>query len=155
MPETNDEIVKYAKRRNPINHPSVMFRKQDIVAAGNYPEVRKCQDWYLWTNLLVNGYKLYNIQDVLVYMREDETTFKRRSGWRYFKIQKNLFKEMRRRSFITIPQYVSNVSVRFCSAILPNGVRQMIFKTFMREKTKNVHNSSNNVKNLGFGDRKG
>lgn len=134
VPETNEEIIKFVKWRSPMNHPSVMFRKKDILAVGNYPEVRKCQDWYLWTNLLMNGYQLYNIQEMLVYMREDRKTFKRRSGLQYFKIQKQLYKTMRKNKFISVPQYMAAVSVRFCSAIAPNGVRQALFKKFMREK---------------------
>ena len=84
----------------------------------------------------MNGYKLYNVQEILVYMREDDTTFKRRSGWRYFKIQKDLYNIMRKAKFISAPQYVAAVSVRFCSAMAPNGVRQALFKKFMREKVK-------------------
>ena len=136
VPETNEEIIKFVKWRSPMNHPSVMFRKKDILAVGNYPEVRKCQDWYLWTNLLMNGYELYNIQEILVYMREDRKTFKRRSGLKYFKIQKQLYKKMRKNKFISVPQYMAAVSVRFCSAIAPNGIRQALFKKFMREKVK-------------------
>ena len=138
VPETNEEIIKFVKWRSPMNHPSVMFRKKDVLAVGNYPEVRNCQDWYLWTTLLMNGYKLYNVQEILVYMREDNTTFKRRSGWRYFKIQKNLYNKMRKAKFISVPQYTIVVSVRFCSAMAPNGVRQALFKKFMREKVKTM-----------------
>ncbi|MBR3132337.1 glycosyltransferase [Candidatus Saccharibacteria bacterium] len=136
VPETNEEIIRFVKWRSPMNHPSVMFRKKDILAVGNYPEVRKCQDWYLWTSLLMNGYQLYNIQDILVYMREDKTTFKRRSGWQYFKIQKQLYDKMRKKKFISVPQYAAAVSVRLCSAIAPNGVRKALFQKFMREKVK-------------------
>lgn len=136
VPETNDEIIKFVKWRSPMNHPSVMFRKKDILTVGNYPEVRNCQDWYLWTNLLMNGYKLFNVQEVLVYMREDDTTFKRRSGLRYFRIQKQLYKKMRKAKFISAPQYVVAVSVRFCSALAPNGLRRALFKRFMREKVR-------------------
>ena len=137
VPETTDEIVKFVKWRSPMNHPSVMFKKQDILAVGNYPEVRNCQDWYLWTNLILNGYRLYNVQEILVFMREDNTTFKRRSGMRYFKIQKHLYDKMREAKFISLPQYMTAVSVRFCSAMAPNAVRQTLFKKFMREKVAN------------------
>ena len=137
VPETNEEIIKFAKWRSPMNHPSVMFRKKDVLAVGNYPDVRNCQDWYLWTRMLMNGYQLYNVQEILVYMREDRTTFKRRSGWRYFKIQKKLFKTMRKGKFMSLPQYMIVIPVRFCSAMAPNGVRQALFKKFMREKVAN------------------
>ncbi len=134
VPEKNEDIIKFAKWRSPMNHPSVMFRKKDILAVGNYPEVRKCQDWYLWTNLLMNRYQLYNVQEILVYMREDRHTFKRRAGLKYFKIQKQLYDNMRKNNFISVPQYMVAVPMRFCSAMVPNSIRQALFKKFMREK---------------------
>ena len=136
VPETNSEIIKFSKWRSPMNHPSVMFRKKDVLAVGNYPEVRNCQDWYLWTNMLMNGYQLYNVQEILVFMREDRTTFKRRAGWRYFKIQRKLFRNMRKRKYMSLPQYMIVVPVRFCSAMAPNGLRQKLFEKFMREKVQ-------------------
>lgn len=136
VPETNEEIVKFVKWRSPMNHPSVMFRKKDVLAVGNYPEVRNCQDWYLWSEMLMSGYRLYNVQEILVYMREDRTTFKRRSGLKYFKIQKKLYDKMRKRKFISVPQYAVAVSVRFCSAMAPNGLRKKMFETFMRDKVE-------------------
>ena len=36
LPEYHEEIAAYAKRRNPINHPVVMFRKSAVIAAGGY-----------------------------------------------------------------------------------------------------------------------
>lgn len=134
VPETNDEIIKFAKGRNPFNHPSVMFRKGDVLAVGNYQNVRFCQDYFLWVNLLASGYKGYNLQEVLVYMREDEKTFKRRSGKDYFKIQKKLLKMMREKDFLTYPQYLKALTIRFGSAYAPNWLRQALFKRFMRSE---------------------
>ena len=136
VPEKNKEILVFAKMRNPINHPSAMMKKKDVLTVGGYKNVKFCQDYYLWTDLLANGYRCYNIQEVLVYMREDANTFKRRSGKKYFKIQKDLISKMRKQGLLTIPQYYKTVSVRFCSAFMPNWCRQSLFKKFMREGVK-------------------
>lgn len=84
----------------------------------------------------MNGYKCHNIQEILVYMREDKTTFKRRAGWKYFKIQKHLYDKMRKKKFISLPKYMVVTSVRFCSAMAPNQLRKAMFQKFMREKVK-------------------
>lgn len=134
VPKTNEKIIEFAKNRNPFNHPSVMFRREDVIRAGNYQNIRFCQDYFLWINLLAEGYKGYNLQEVLVYMREDKNTFRRRSGREYFKIQKELFNMMREKNFLTYPQYVRAMMIRFGSAYVPNWLRQALFKKFMREK---------------------
>ena len=134
VPETNAEILQFIKKRNPFNHPTVMFKKQDVVEVGNYSNIKFCQDYYLWAGLLASGRKGSNVQDVLVYMREDKNTFKRRSGKRYFKIQKQLMKKMRGLGLISGPEYASAVSIRFCSSFAPNWLRKMMFEKFMRRE---------------------
>ena len=40
-PETHEEIITFAKKRNPFNHPCVMYKRSAVEAAGGY------QDFYL------------------------------------------------------------------------------------------------------------
>ena len=136
VPEQNNQIIDFAKRRNPFNHPTVMFRKSQVLAVGNYKDIRYCQDYFLWIDLLSNGCWCYNIQEPLVYMREDENTFKRRSGIKYFKIQKQLLQYMRKNDFLGFSSYYKSLSIRFCSAIAPNFIRQKMFNKFMRQEIR-------------------
>lgn len=133
VPQNNREIVSFSKRRNPFNHPSVMFRKEDVLKAGNYSNVRYMQDYYLWIDMLSAGMQGYNIQEPLVWMRADSNLFKRRSGKLYREIQVNLFKKMKNIGYITYSEYVISVSLRICSASAPNWLRQLIFKKILRK----------------------
>ena len=133
VPETHEEILAFAKKRNPFNHPSVMLRKADVLAAGNYQEVRYLQDYYLWTAMLVKGLKGHNLQEVLVHMRADENLFQRRSGKEYIRIQTNLFKWMWQNGLITRGEYWSSCIIRTISGRMPNSVRQILFKKVLRK----------------------
>ena len=133
VPETNESIVAFSKKRNPFNHPSVMYRKRDVLKAGNYTTVRYMQDYYLWIDMLIAGMKGYNIQEPLVLMRADSNLFRRRSGRLYVEIQINLFKKMRDVGFITYPQYLKSTAIRICSASAPNWMRQFMFKKILRK----------------------
>lgn len=133
VPENYFEIVKFAKTRNPFNHPSVMFKKQAVLDSGNYQDVRYMQDYYLWIHMLIDGFKGYNIQQPLVYMRADSNLFKRRSGKLYREIQINLFKYMRDKGFITNSQYVKSCVLRIGSSMAPNWLRQYLFKKVLRK----------------------
>ena len=132
VPETNDEIIRFVKTRNPFNHPSVMFKKSNILKVGNYQNIRFCQDYFLWVELLSNGLEGYNLQEILVYMREDSKTFRRRSGKEYFLIQKKLLDLMKSKKMITQTQYLKSLSIRFCSSYAPNWLRKKMFNKFMR-----------------------
>lgn len=133
VPEMTEQIVEFAKKRNPFNHPSVMFRKSAVLAVGNYQDVRYMQDYYLWTRMLIAGYKGYNIQEPLVWMRADSKLFKRRSGKLYREIQINLFKYMRDHDFISGSQYILSCVLRVGSSIAPNWLRKYLFMRFLRK----------------------
>lgn len=133
VPEKNEDIRRFAKRRSPFNHPSVMFRKSDVLRCGNYSTVRYMQDYYLWVAMLINGCKGYNIQEPLVYMRADGSLFKRRSGKQYRKIQLDLFRYMKDKGFISFREYLSSCIIRVLSAAAPNGLRRFVFKRILRK----------------------
>ena len=83
VPETDEEIRRFAGRRNPFNHPTIMFRKSSVLKAGNYKDCLGFEDYYLWARMLGCGAKGYNIQETLVYMRTGEGMYKRRGGFLY------------------------------------------------------------------------
>ena len=134
VPEINDQIIEFAKKRNPFNHPSVVFQKDAVISVGSYKDVRNLQDYFLWVDLLLAGYKGYNIQIPLVYMRADNNLFKRRSGKKYIKIQNDLLKYMKGKKFITKKQYIISKFIRTCSGYAPNWLRQWLFKKTLRKK---------------------
>ena len=133
VPEQPEDIAEFAKTRNPFNHPSTMYRKEAVLAAGNYQDIRFMQDYYLWVRMLIAGYRGYNIQEPLVWMRADSELFKRRSGKLYRDIQLNLFKYMREQGFISYPQYIKSCALRVGSSMAPNWLRQYIFKKVLRK----------------------
>lgn len=133
VPETSDRILEFAKKRNPFNHPSVMYRKKDVLAVGNYPDTQYIQDYYLWIFMLMAGFKGHNLQEPLVWMRADSNLFKRRSGKTYRKTQIELFKYMKDQKFITNRQYVKSCTLRSVSSIAPNPLRRFVFKKVLRK----------------------
>lgn len=68
-PEKQEEIIEFAKKRNPFNHPCVMYKKSAVEAVGSYQDFYLLEDYYLWLRLLMAGYQGYNIQEPLLHMR--------------------------------------------------------------------------------------
>lgn len=133
LPESSIAIRKYAKLRNPINHPVVMFRKNAVIAAGSYQHFPLFEDYYLWVRMLLNGAQFYNIQESLLYFRLSPDMFKRRGGWKYaqdeFKFQCKLLSL----GFIGYFQFMKNASIRFISRMIPNEVRGLLYKKILRK----------------------
>lgn len=132
LPQTNGEILEFAKKRNPFNHPCVMYKKTDVMAVGSYKDFYLLEDYYLWIRMLLKGYQGYNIQDSLLYMRAGADMYKRRAGIRYLCSQMNLFDFMLKQHFITRKQYVLSCLIRGGSALAPNWFRRFLFKKKLR-----------------------
>lgn len=132
-PETYDEIVVFAKKRNPFNHPCIMYKKSDVEAAGGYQDFYLLEDYYLWIRMLMRGYLGYNVQEPLLWMRAGSDMYKRRASWNYAKTQQALFKYMKNCGFISSGQYVKSVIIRGCSSLAPNWLRRIVFKKKLRK----------------------
>lgn len=132
LPEFHDDIWQFAKRRNPINHPVVMFRKSAVLAVGGYRHFPLFEDYYLWIRMLMNGAKFYNIQESLLYFRFSQEMFKRRGGWRYAMEELRFQRMMKQIHFISCSEFVKNIFVRFSTRIMPNSLRTIIYKKLLR-----------------------
>ena len=132
-PETNAEIVEFAKKRCPFNHPCVMYKKSAVEAAGSYQDFYLLEDYYLWLRMLMAGYQGYNIQEPLLHMRAGSEMYKRRAGWKYAKTQMRLFRFMMDSGFIGNGQYLKSCLIRSGSALAPNWLRKFMFEKVLRK----------------------
>ena len=133
VPEKNEEIIQFAKKRNPYNHPCVMYKKIAVESVGSYQDFYLLEDYYLWLRMIMAGYKGYNIQKPLLYMRAGSDMYKRRSGWQYAQSQLNLLKYMKKNNFIKNSQYLKGCVIRSGSSLAPNWLRKFMFERILRE----------------------
>lgn len=133
VPEKQKEIIAFAKKRNPFNHPCVMYRKSAVEAAGGYQDFYLLEDYYLWIRMLQKGFIGYNIQTPILWMRAGSDMYKRRGGWKYVGSQIQLFKYMEQSGFISSGQYRLQSFIRFVGAIIPNWLRTILFNKLLRK----------------------
>lgn len=132
-PESNAEIIEFAKKRNPFNHPCVMYKKSAVEATGSYQDFYLLEDYYLWLRMLMAGYQGYNIQEPLLHMRAGSEMYLRRAGWKYAKTQVRLFTFMKQQGFIGNSQYIGSCVIRTGSALAPNWLRKFMFGKVLRK----------------------
>lgn len=134
VPKKHEDIVRFAKKRSPFNHPSVMYRKTAVVQAGFYEDYRYFEDYNLWVTMLYQGFKGYNIQKNLVYMRAGEDMYKRRGGISYVGCIYRFNRHLRQMGFISMPSFLSGVIIRTAVSLIPNGVRSRLYKKILRKE---------------------
>jgi glycosyltransferase involved in cell wall biosynthesis len=132
LPEAHTDLVQYFKSRNPLNHPSVMFKKQAILKVGGYKHFYLLEDYYLWARLIYSNYKLYNIQESLLLFRANPQMMSRRGGFDYAKSEVRLFNEFRKLKLISLVDFCKNVLIRVSVRLLPNGCRTFLYEKLLR-----------------------
>lgn len=84
-PEKPDvrDYLKYS----PFIHPSVMFRREPLYAVGGYAEDKltlRCEDYELFMKMAAQGYKGYNLQEILFKYQESSKKYGRKKFRYYF-----------------------------------------------------------------------
>lgn len=133
VPIGNFNIRKYMKKRDGLNHVAVMFRRSEVLRAGNYQDWHYNEDSYLWLRMYLAGCVFDNLDKVLVNVRVGSDMYKRRGGWRYYKSEEALQRLRWKNDIISFPRYLMNCSIHFMiKCLMPNKVRALVFQKFLR-----------------------
>ena len=133
MPEQHDAVVEFMKFRNPINHMTVAFRKSLALKADGYWEKRYFEDYNLWYEMYKVGAKFYNIQTPLVNARIGNNMVARRSGYSYYKYEKELNEKFLKDKYITPVEYGLYMSLKFILRVLPVNMLSWVYKKALRK----------------------
>lgn len=131
VPLTDAEIKEYQRRRDGLNHVSVMFRKTAVLRAGNYQHCPLMEDTLLWVNMFKNGATAMNIDDELVYVRIGKGMYERRGGWEYYQKYKQARKKVYATGYISWWDYKYTLLVQLAVALMPNKLRGFVFKRLL------------------------
>tara|TARA_Y100000590_G_scaffold470251_1_gene663089 strand:+ start:2279 stop:3100 length:822 start_codon:yes stop_codon:yes gene_type:complete len=134
VPLDNKHIIKYSKIRSPLNHPSVLFKKNDILSVGGYNEALiNRQDHDLWVRLLINGYKITNIPQSLVLVRISNEFYLRRGGFKQFMVDYNLTKSFFNNNFINRVEYYFILFLKLIFRLTPTSIIRIYYRLFFRK----------------------
>lgn len=134
LPCSDEDIRKYAKQRNPFRHMTVIFKKEAVLASGNYRDFLWFEDYNLWVRVLRHGYKTANLPEYLVDVRAGDDMFGRRGGWRYLKQDVKFQKFLLESQFITVWEFALSVMMRSIIRLMPNKLRVLFYRTCLRKR---------------------
>lgn len=132
VPIDNDSIHKYVRRRDPFNHPTVMYRKSKVMKYGPYGDYRKNQDTDLWIKLLSNGCKAINIDEYLLMFRFDEGTYKKRKSWTNTKCLINIRWKAFKDKNCSLWDFIVVSGAQLAIYIMPSGLQRFIYQNILR-----------------------
>lgn len=134
LPQTDEEIKKFARRRNPFGHPSVMLKKSKVLEAGNYRSYYLVEDYDMWVRMIENGANCYNFEEILVFMRISEDFYKRRGGIKYLNSILKFKKEQFNNGFYSKKDFIVSSFAHIVMCLMPNKMRDLLYRKVLRKK---------------------
>ena len=107
---SHDEIIFGFLARNPVGHPSVLFRRTAVMEVGNYSSEEIFEDYDLWFRL-ASRHKLANLPDCLVDYRVHPLSVTRQAekAGRQQKIIREVLKKNAMTLFGLTPEVAANL----------------------------------------------
>lgn len=133
VPLKHNAILNFAKKRNPFNHMTVMFKKQAVQNVGGYMDMPYFEDYWLWARMLKAVYKAKNIDQVLVKVRAGQDMIARRGGLNYAKCIIRFEKALYNIGIINLAEMIGYITLRCMVSVMPESLRLWIYRWKLRK----------------------
>ena len=135
-PFSNFKIRKYLFFRNPFNHPTVMFKKNSVIKAGNYQNVSYYEDYYLWIRMSFFNFKFMNLNKILCTSTINNNFISRRSGFKYYKNYLFFLYKCKKINFYNFASILFLAFLRTAVFLLSKSSLNFLYFNFLRSNTK-------------------
>lgn len=134
VPCTQEDILKFSRRRNPFNHPTVMYRKSAVLSAGGYnAKRRRAEDFELFVTMLHRGCLAENIDRSLVKFRANDLSQVRKKDWLNCKTTVDIVYGFWKAGYSSALDYAAVLCAHVVMYLAPPRLMQWITRTFLRE----------------------
>lgn len=127
-------IVRYARFHQPFNHPTVVYRRTAVTAAGGYRHLPLMEDYLLFARMIDNGARVANVKEPLVLYRVGAGAYARRGGVTLLKSELALQRQLRESGFTSRAQFVRNVLVRGAYRLVPVAIRRPAYRRLVARR---------------------
>ncbi len=138
-PPTDPDVIRRVIRfRDPFNHPTVVYRRSAVLAAGGYSDMALMEDYLLFTRMVEAGAVPANLAEPLVHYRVGDGAYARRGGLPLLRSEIALQRRFRRLGITTRWEYLRNVAVRGAYRLVPVSVRKVAYRRLLANRTGKV-----------------
>lgn len=134
FPETSEELARFARRKTPFAHPSVLLKRSSVLAAGNYTDAYLHEDYDLFLRMLVNGCRGYTVKEPLVFMRVNDDFYMRRGGLKYLCKLLSFNYKVYKKHWIGTDDFLIRSCGNIVVCLLPNRLRVWFYKHYLRRQ---------------------
>lgn len=133
LPEKHEDIIRFSRKRNPFNHPAVMFKKSAVLSIGGYHnDYPYFEDYDLWVRMFQNGAIGQNIPDIILYMRVSYHFYMRRGGSRIAKDMLCFHRYLAHNGWSRRKDFITGALPHALVCLMPNFMRKRVY-SFLRK----------------------
>ncbi len=133
-PLSTAAIVRAARFRQPFNHPTIVYRRRAVQAAGGYRDLPLMEDYLLFAKMIEGGAAVANLAEPLVLYRVGAGAYDRRGGVTLLKSELALQRNLLRLGFVTKGQYLRNVVLRGGYRLAPVWLRRPAYRRLIARR---------------------
>lgn len=134
VPLLNAELRAFIKWRSPFNHPTVMLNKKAVLQVENYQANGKIEDYFLWSRVMLAGYEVKNLPEILVHMRVDTGMYQRRGDVENLRQIFKLRRMLRQQKFLTVWEELVGDLAMALNLVIPTKLRMVVYKNLLHKK---------------------
>jgi len=139
VPKKHEDILKFSRRRSPFNHPTVMYKKSEVLRCGGYRDIKRKEDIDLFGRMLNQGCLSMNIDKPLLLFRSNEDNFKRRKSWENCRSYIAVIYDFWKKGYSSTIDLVYVIVGQLIMFISPVWLLKRISDTLLRKKYAGDH----------------
>jgi len=128
------EIRRVIRFRDPFNHPTVVYRKSAVLAAGGYSDMALMEDYLLFTRMVQGGARPANLSEPLVCYRVGAGAYARRGGRELLRSELALQRRFRELGLTSRRQYARNIAIRGGYRLVPEALRRTAYRALIANR---------------------
>ncbi|HYO38272.1 MAG TPA: glycosyltransferase [Nocardioidaceae bacterium] len=133
-PTDPDEIRRVIRFRDPFNHPTVVYRRSAVQAAGGYTDMALMEDYLLFARMLDAGARPANLAEPLVCYRVGAGAYARRGGRQLLRSELAVQRRFHELGITSRAEYLRNVAVRGGYRLVPEGLRRLAYRALIANR---------------------
>lgn len=134
VPETEADIYRFARSRNPFNHMAVAYRREKVLEVGGYPAIHLKEDYALWCLMLAKKARVGNLKEVLVHATAGLDMYRRRGGWKYARAEWVMQGLLVSCGLKSGARALVDGVIRAAVFLAPAAARGLVYKRILRKK---------------------
>lgn len=136
VPSEYGKIKKFMRRRQAFNHPTVIYKKTAVIKAGGYLQLKRKEDFDLFSRMLTQGARAENLEEHLYLYRVNRENYRRRKSWDNFRSAVYVYWRHWKRHGCTLADFFIICGAEVFFFVLPDGMMKWFSDRILRQRMR-------------------